>query len=215
MTMLMLGGCLTLQFEEPQPSGADVLQQFPKSFRGHYVFEDDTIEVGTNRVYYPEEYSKSIALSELEKTEELRVEDNLIYDSTLPTQEGVAFKVSNDTLRYETTLRLHYQLSDTLQLRKLGKWLIVNHKDEDDDYWDVYLLARKRKDLILYVTGNFKVDDRNTKVETEERKLSEFFAITNFRKVSNKHYILNPTKKELKALIKADFFSEQMRFRRI
>ncbi len=202
--------CTSIYFAVPQPKGSPILGTFPADVQGAYNTEDDldTLFIVENGYRYPEEFERHIPMSGLDSVPEITFEGDLLFDSSLPEKRGIRFTISNDTLHYKVRLYLTKELSDSLVLKELGSWLILSEREKPDAYWEVYLIERQAdRDLKAYAVKNLEEEDSEPDREYDGR-LSDFYSITSFTKIGESDYLIDPSKRELKKLIKKGFFKE-------
>lgn len=214
------GGCTSIYFAEPQPRGTEVLESFPKDIQGIYIVDEeeekDTIHVEASRYTYPEIFEAHIPMGSLDSLTNIRIVDNLLYNDLLPIKHGITFNIENDTLHYRIKVRLSTYLSDSLILKRQGNIWVLNEKEEGKNYWNVYLIEKlKNKNLNLLTIGHFSTESSvDPKIEYDG-KLEDFYTITDFVQFEEGKYIVNPTAKEFKKLIKKGLFKELVEYRRI
>ncbi len=187
--------CTNVYFSEPQPTNTASVRSFPKEIHGAYILEGDTIYIHKEGYQFPEEYAKAIPTNQLDTMRGIRIANQLIYDDSVPTEEGIPFKITNDTLYYKKTLYLEQPFSEAFIVKKEGDFMVVNQKEEGEEHWNVFLLKKRRNgNISLYAVGDF------------EEKIEKFFTITDFKELGKKSYLIAPTKREFKKLIKKGFF---------
>lgn len=192
---ILFASCTQVYFTEPQPPNTKSDALFPKEIRGTYILEEDTVHINIASYRYPEEYSKAIHTSELDTISGIRIEGNLVYDDEIPIEEGIPYRILNDTLYYNTVLYVEQQLSENFQIKQDGNFMVVNQKEEDEEHWTVYLLKKRRNgNISIYTVGDFG------------DKIDKFFGITEFEKIGKRSYLVEPTKKEFRKLIKKGLF---------
>lgn len=209
--------CTSIYFSVPQPKGSPDLASFPAAVQGTYTADEDldTLFIIGNGYQYPEEFERRIPMSDLDSVPEITFDGDLLFDSSLPEKRGIRFTISNDTLHYKVRLYVTRQLSDSLVLKKLGSWLILSEREKPDAYWEVYLIEKQAGgDLKAYAVKNLEVEDSESDREYDGR-LSDFYSITNFQKIGESDYLVDPSRRELKKLIKKGLFKEVSRFRRV
>ena len=107
-------------------------------------------------------------------------------------------------------------LSTNLVLKKQGKYYVLNDKEDGKDYWNVYLLnIQKNGDIAVMLTGDFETEEDTIQLNDPKKSLNEFFDITEFQKLDKNEYLVNPTRKEFKKLIKQGLFSDTLLLRRV
>lgn len=209
---IFLQSCTTLYFGNPQPKGVVALNAFPKKFQGAYLVlnnegEQDTILVEENKYTYPETFEKYISLYSIDSLDDVKIVDGLLYDQSLPTKNGIPYTIQNDTLHYSIRLNISNALSDSFVLKKQGRFLVFNIKEGGDDYWTVYLIEKlKTGYLALSTIGNFKSENRTEPKLKYDGRIEDFYSITTFKALGKNTYLINPTRKEFKKLVKKGLF---------
>lgn len=210
---LAFSSCTTVYFEQPQPSGEPALNGFPKSFQGAYFIKDgetiDTMFVESDKFVYPETFKKDLVKASLDTLTSIRITNGLLYDDEIPIDYGIPFTESNDTIRYDITIKIPKKLSEVLILKKFGKLLVLNEKEEKKDFWNSYLIE-KLKDGSLQVSavGNFKTEDSESTTGKYDGDLKDFYSITPFTKLNDDAYSINPDKKAFQQLFDKGFFKK-------
>ncbi|TLX76984.1 hypothetical protein E9993_04675 [Labilibacter sediminis] len=211
--LVFITSCTCVHFSEPQPKGSPVLNAFPKDYIGVYVSssekEKDTVYIHERFYEIPETYSEKIHIEKLNKHKNIKLKNNLLYNTSIPVDIGIPYSIKNDTLSYKINLLIPYYLSDSLQLKKLGKYFVLNQKDLYKEYWSVYLLSKQKDESIkLEMVGNFDTNTDDKNKTRYDGNINDFFHITDFKEIENENYLINPSKRELKKLIRKDFFKE-------
>ena len=213
LAAIVFSSCTTVYFEQPQPSGDPVLDGFPKSFQGAYFVKDgahrDTLEVQKDKFIYPENFKKSLPVASLDTIPSMRIANGLLYDDTVPIDYGIPFIESNDSIHYDITIKIAKNLSDSLILKKFGRLLVLNEKEKNKDYWNVYLIEKlKNGDLQVSAVGNFKPEGVEDKKGNFDGELKDFYPITSFTKLSDDSFLINPDKKAFQQLFDKGFFKK-------
>lgn len=117
--------------------------------------------------------------------------------------DGTKLVINKDQIHYfhADEKEINLKLNKNLIVKKYKGEYYVNVKDEDNHYWGLYLLVPAGKKLIMKSSS---LNDDN---------LEKFQTITNIKAYHSpekdvKEYILNPTLKQLKNLMKDGFFME-------
>ncbi|MTI38879.1 hypothetical protein [Fulvivirga lutimaris] len=216
----VFSSCTTIYFEHPQPKGDPALKGFPKSFQGAYFVKDgaltDTLFVEKDKFVYPENFKKSLPLASLDTIPTMRIAGNLLYDDTVPIDYGIPFTESNDSIHYDITIKMDKKLSEVLVLKKFGKLLVLNEKEDKKDYWNTYLIEKlKNGNLQVSAVGNFKPEGVEDKKGNFDGELKDFYSITSFTQLSDDSFLINPDKKAFQQLFNKDFFKKVEVYERV
>ena len=195
--MVFLTSCISVYFEVPQPKGIKNLDQFPEIIRGQYLLEDDTIFINADSYQYPDESEKKISIAEVENVPEIYIKEDIIYDEQFMPGIGLKYNIINDTISYSYKLKLTEGLSDTVILKSYQDKYFLNRKVHDKEYWELVIIIRQENgDLLLSL------------VDVDEEEIPELSTITDFNKIGESEYLLNPSKKKLLKLIEQGLFDE-------
>ena len=217
--LFVIEGCTSIYFEEPQPLNITELNSFPENIQGTYVPIDgseDTIFIKMYEYEYPEFYEKSIPMAAIDTLTDIRIMGDLVFDNALPTNNGINFTIRNDTLHYKIKLNTSTILSDSLVLKKFGKQLVLSIKVDGEKYWEVYLIKKDKNGYLrIFSTGEFSTDSVPDNKIKNDGQLKDYFSITHFKQIDDSNYLINPTEKEFKKLIRKDFFVEALRYKKV
>ena len=195
--MVFLTSCISVYFEVPQPKGIKNLDQFPEIIRGQYLLEDDTIFINADTYQYPDESEKKIYIAEVENVPEIYIKEDIIYDEQFMPGIGMKFNIINDTITYSNKLKLTEGLSDSVILKSYQDKYFLSRKVHDKEYWELVIIIRQGNgDLLLSL------------VDVDEEEIPELSTITDFNKIGESKYLLNPSKKKLLKLIEQGLFDE-------
>jgi len=195
--LIFLTSCISIYFEVPQPKGIKKLDQFPEIIRGQYLLEDDTIFINADSYQYPDESEKKISIAEVENVPEIYIKEDIIYDEQFMPGIGMKFNIINDTITYSNKLKLTEGLSDSVILKSYQDKYFLSRKVHDKEYWELVIIIRQENgDLLLSL------------VEVDEEEISELSIVTDFNKIGESKYLLNPSKKKLLKLIEQGLFDE-------
>lgn len=195
--LVFLTSCVSVYFEVPQPKGVKTLDQFPEIIRGKYLVEDDTIIIKADSYQYPDENERKISLNEVENSPIIYIKEDRIYDEQFMPGIGVKYNISNDTITYSYHLKLTEGLSDSVVLKSYKGKYFISRKVKDEEYWElVMLIPEENWDLKLSL------------VDIEEEDIAELSIITDFNKIGESKYLINPSKKKLLKLLEQGLFDE-------
>lgn len=195
--MVFFTSCISVYFEVPQPKGIKNLDQFPEIIRGQYLLEDDTIFINADTYQYPDESEKKIPIAEVENVPEIYIKEDIIYDEQFMPGIGMKFNIINDTITYSNKLKLTEGLSDSVILKSYQDKYFLSRKVHDKEYWELVIIIRQENgDLLLSL------------VDVDEEEIPALSIVTDFNKIGESEYLLNPSKKKLIKLIEQGLFDE-------
>ena len=195
--MVFFTSCISVYFEVPQPKGIKNLDQFPEIIRGQYLIEDDTIFINADSYQYPDESEKRISVNEVDNVPEIYIKDDIIYDEQFMPGIGLKYNIINDTITYSYKLKLTEGLSDSVKLKSYKGKYFLSRKVHDKEYWELIIIIRQGNgDLLLSL------------VDVDEEEIPELSIITDFNKIEESGYLINPSKKQLIKLIEQGLFDE-------
>ncbi|MBV6647983.1 MAG: hypothetical protein KI790_21155 [Cyclobacteriaceae bacterium] len=214
--LIGLISCTSAYFETPQPVNGKDLKKFPKKMLGTYLVDDDTVVIRAKSYHYTENFQRSIPLALIDSFNHVTFEDSLLYDSELPITHAIPYSLSNDTLRYELDVDMSVSFSDSLILRRLGPYFVLNEKVDNESYWNAYLIRVFGRDsLTISHVGHFQPSNDGISKIKYDGLIEDFLAITTFKPIDDDSYLINPTRQELETLIEQGFFVDGMTFKRI
>ncbi len=210
---LALNSCTTIYFKQPQPQSNAALKNFPLEFQGAYIPQEennqDTVYIMADKIIYPETYENFLPVSSLDSMVNIRIVGDSLYNSLIPIKHGIAFTITNDTLHYRLETKISMRLSDTLIIKKEGKYLVFNEKESGTEYWNVYLIEKlENENLRVLATGNFKTKEHFNSKQKYDGNLKDFYGITNFVELDTTKYLIDPTVDEFRKLVKKGLFVE-------
>lgn len=165
LTAFLFISCTAVKFENPQPTAAPSLSEFPEKMHGTFVSDsDDTLEFSQNHFRYS-------------SGTEVNLESKLSPESAV--------------------------------LKKANNTYILSLKDEQG--WDVFPMKLGRNKITIYYANldpdaeQLILDLKNTspvhEIRNEEGKFD--------------HYLIDPSEKEFKKLLRKKLFSEEIVFKRL
>ncbi|UII32574.1 hypothetical protein LVD17_01805 [Fulvivirga ulvae] len=214
--IILTCSCTRIYFEQPQPLGAKALTAFPKDIRGAYLADNDTFYIKELEFTYTDLFDRSITQAEINSSSSVTVKDSLIYDKSSLYKTGFKYHITKDTLHYKVMLRVSQVLSDSLVLKAYDRFWVLNEREDNKEVWNTYLIEKfENGDICIWSVGNFKTEtNRDGKIKYQA-ELKDFYKITEFIKIGEDEYLINPTLKEFKMLIKNGFFIKADTFGRI
>lgn len=147
-------------------------------------------------------------------------EDAVILKQFPKKMRGTFVNLDQDTLLIESTsflydggdrITLSKDVSSPVSiLKKMDTWYFINIKKEGKEEWTVYPFKISGKDRITVYFST---------MEVEEQKLIEDFRskmhVQKFTYKYGEYYLIAPSKRQFKKLLKKGLFSEKMVFERI
>ncbi|MDX1479970.1 MAG: hypothetical protein R3301_19820 [Saprospiraceae bacterium] len=211
--------CTRVAFEAPQPLNAKALASFPSDLLGAYALADtpaDTVGfILPDAIVAIETTSHYLHQDQLDTMPHLTLQNDRMYDDQLPGNRGFPVTYEGDSLRYTSIEMDTIGISDTLLIKGFGDYLILNTRFEDE-YWDIYLLKPGANgSLETYAVGNYRPHTDTASTSDYDGDISTFLDITPFRQLDESTYLVNPSRKALKQLVKAGFFLRQETFVKI
>ena len=213
VSLVLLSSCTVLYFEVPQPDNQSLLTAFPEQFWGRYLSEEgDIVTIEASRFIHPEKLSMVLPASRLDSMPGIKIVGDKLFDDSLPDAGPMSFMIAHDTVYYEATFYQSQWLSDSLVLKQMKKWVVVNTKEED--YWLVYLISVTDDSLDVYSVKNLKPEEADDRYGYEGR-ISNFTPYTTFKQIDESVYVLDPSKGEFRKLIKKGLFKKTISLKRI
>ena len=178
---LLLSSCGAVVFTEPQPAGVAVEESFPTAWQGIYknmLPEDERgdiwIRVGENRVDFYGIRRDSFPLILTDNHESLQDGDSVQVNDRRYSNDLMGV-VRGDWVQYEVKSSESLGLSDTIQLKLMGKYGFLNVESQQGEelFWDGVLIEPLRNgNLLAWI---------NTGDREEVEAMSEFFEIAQKR----------------------------------
>ena len=167
-----------LVFYKTQPENQDFLKKFPIKFRGTYT-ESDTLFYIINEKMITTETVFKIEIKQSDR-------DSVIKKIKLADTN--LFKIiqkSNHYFLEEKIIDTLFEISPTQVLKKLDNKLILNYKDSL--YWKIQILNLDKKKLSINHIGSYL-----------NRKKLDSISITKSIAIDSIHFLVNPSKAEMK-----------------
>jgi hypothetical protein len=221
LSLLCTFSCTRIVFDLPQPQNAPSIAGFPPKYQGIYLHEEgdrDTVIITMNSVTFIEYSDKELTMRALDTLPNIYLKGDLLFDKHLPALGGVPYTVEDTVLYFSHVQRFVIGLSDTVVVKQMKKCLVVsaNFKDDDVDYWDVYLTRMtKGGDLIVRSVGNLRTPDLEGHSGEYDGELDDFAKISQYERIAENTYLFRPTPSQFQKLIKKRLFSQTETYKRI
>ena len=193
-------------FVEPQPANKSDQKDFKKKYQGSYSCLEDSsrLIISENKIVQDWKIDFGISRTEVDTSNELSYSNGMLY--TDDSEAPIAVEVVGDSVFgvYELSNTI-FEISGNSILRFYKGRYFLNKQNSAND-WNVKILELSGDRLGLY---------RISGVEQIE-SLSEY---TEVKEVTNEQddiidYELNPSRKELRSILKASKFNEGTNFRK-
>ena len=140
---------------------------------------------------------------------------------------------SNDTLiinpadfRYGTNKKTFFYLTRNLSdkntvLKKINNFYVLNIKSENDTNWGVIPFKYKDEKIeVYYLVLDVETNDKKEAEKYKKDKLERLNLMTKVEPIRDttnefESYLINPTDKEMKEILKNDFFVKIIEFKRL
>lgn len=194
-TILALYSCkdTTVSFEVSQPENVKEEKEFPNKLIGTYYNPDENSQLEISKYFI----LKKITLEDTLKISELNKNERIVNDTLYLLNSKVKYKILkiNDSLfsnyiYVDTT----FNLKKTDVLKKFKGYYFLNNKT-DTDFWEVEKLSLNKG--VLNINGI-----------TTQNEITLMETITDNKKDSIKLFTVKPTKKQFKAFLKQNGFTE-------
>lgn len=183
-------GCLTFNFENPQPVNDSELRGFPSKFKGLYMNSDSTyIRIEEDRILRENFYKFKIHKNFLDslKQEFDLIDNQLINKKThekwLYTKKGDSLELSNT---YIDTL---FRFSLNEKAKRIDGQLVLSSKDSI--FWNIKTIALEKNILKIkhiYLREDLIKLDSITKIKGKQ--------------LDSTTYLIKPTRREFKKILK-------------
>ena len=207
MALILISCDPMVIFTEPQPQGKEDLSNFPGKYLGMYRQSNDSSIYLVTEKEILEKYEEYIADSRDDILAEEDIE--LIGDTVLLMEDELSFPVTcrNDSVfgwivLYDTI----FSINRGDRLRKLGKHYFINMPG--DSLWVVVKLQFNKNGSV------YKADIDHEAEMDIFRQHCDVEVVTD-DEGNPSRYILDPTSKELKKLLKLDTFTDTTGYVRI
>lgn len=212
LIILALNGCegTYVKFEEPQPESQTNLKRIPKQLRGSYISTYDSTYLTIDDQAIVD--WTDIKYKTLTDSLDLAIDSTKIEERTSDFINIIDGKYKLNLKRFGDSVLVHYSYRDTLFkisdrhiLRRFKGHYFLNYKKSDAN-WKVRRLTLNRKELSF----------SKVRIPEDIATLQQITEIQEVKSDSGKviGYKLNPSKKELKKLMKHSF-SETKTYRKM
>jgi hypothetical protein len=211
LIVLLLGSCDdSIRFEEPQPSNQPNLRHIPKQLRGSYFSSSDSTQLTINDHVIID--WTDVELKIHKDSLDFEIDSTQIVEQShdfIKINDGkfkIGLKFFEDSVLFNYSYRdTIFEISDRHILRRFKGHYFLNYKRSDGN-WKVRKLSLKKRELSF------------SKVRIPE-DIDALKQITEIQEVKSDSgrvigYNLNPSRKELKQLMKHSF-SETKTYKRV
>jgi hypothetical protein len=193
--ILALYSCkkFTVGFDVSQPENTKEQKEFPKRLIGVYYNVDKNIELEIEKYFILKRIilDDTLKISDLDKTE--RVKNDTLYKLHSNTKYKI-LKINDSLFSNYIYVDTTFNLKTLDLLKKFKGYYFLNHKTENGS-WEVEKLSLKQ--------GVLKINGIRT-----ENEISMMETITESKRDTIKPFIVKPTKKQFKAFVKQNGFTE-------
>ncbi|WP_035678615.1 hypothetical protein [Flavobacterium limnosediminis] len=190
-------------FVKPQPSNDSELLKFPTGFRGLFMDSDSLyLEINENTILQKYINRFRIHFSELDS---IKSEFKITGDKFVSKSNNELYyrKDVGDSIQFSNTqIDTFFVFSDDQKAKRINGHLILNTKDSI--YWGIKILNLEKDVLRLkyvYSDEDLKKMDSVTKIKSQ--------------KIDSSSYILRPTRREFKKILKLENLGEERQFKKV
>jgi hypothetical protein len=187
-------------YDIPQPAGLNDNESFPHSLLGTYYDDSSKVSlvIEPTRIIKITKYDISASKAEIDTMTDCKLIGDSLFLSDI--KQFVYVEIENDSI-YGVLARPDtlFTLSDNNILRNLKKNYFLNLAHESG-YWQVIRLRELEKEMIEFSVVPQKVDYEKLNNITTVKQLKD-------QNDSILNYQINPSVRELKAMIRAGLFS--------
>jgi hypothetical protein len=138
--------CKIVYFEQPQPVSVRNLTEFPNKMRGVWLSNgNDTVIITADEIKVLEYEEFNLDIHSFEKLGGIIRNNALFFKSD--SVVSYSFSLRDDTITYRVPQVQRFVLSDSMLVKPLGRYLILNSKTEGS--WAL-LLAIPQRDVIEF-----------------------------------------------------------------
>jgi len=190
-------------FSHPQPVNDSELLKFPIGFRGLFMNADSLyLEINESTVLQKYINRFRIHSRELDSIKsEFKINGNVFVSRM--NNEIYYRKDIGDSIQFSNTqIDTFFFFSDVQKAKRISGHLILNEKDSI--YWRIKILNIEKNVLKLkyiYSDEDLKKIDSMTKIKSQ--------------KIDSSSYILNPTRREFKKILRLKNLGEEQQFKKV
>jgi|GEM_PF-4763519 len=200
----VLSSCNVIFFDQPPPASGKTLASFPKNYQGSFLFDGDTLLIGTNSFTSIQYEKRYFNVQSLDTLKGIKIKNDLIFDEDYSPTQGLKYTLKNDSIFYRIRNLETNSLSDSMRLKKYRSYFVLSGRDEIDTLhvWVPILLKQLRNhDILCYSTGTFDKQKDNF-----VGNLTEYEMIVPFKKLDVEEYLVKPSDEQFGALIEKGLF---------
>lgn len=173
--LIMYSSCVSIYFNQPQPTDSKDLEKIPRNLRGIWVQNKDTVFVGKNVFRQIEWESNAMSKQEIDSNGSIVIRESKIYDIENDSLTGYNFVERNDSVFIDIPGEFRFQLGEYAKLRVCtNKYYLVNIR-KDSIWWDTYLVEKqKNKILVRYPNSmDIKILESTLNMSNIEQQIPE------------------------------------------
>lgn len=194
---------LNLYFEGPQPVSDSEIQKIPASFLGFYQEDESSyLRVEQNAVLWDYHLKFKIHKNFVDSLKvNFKLADGKMIDKK--TNEAYTVSDSGDSLLLDNiSTDTLFKFSGTQKAKRINGQLVLSTKDST--YWKIKTLTAHKDKLTMRFF--YSKEDRNRMDSVTKIKA---------RKLDSTSYVLNPSRSELKKILKLKRLGEEHSFKKI
>ena len=197
------GDMAYVRFEEPQPQGKKALKSFDKKLHGSFASYSDssaTLIINSSLILERFEIIFKSHINDLDIAIDSNATDVDTLDYMIKKLEELNYQIEiiGDTIIGRSTLiDTVFEISNTQILKKVKGSYFLNYQ-EGENYWRVNRIDIKEDTIFI---GHISPSDTLLQFDfvTKNEEIAEDSSIT-------KEYVINPTRREFKKLMKRNSF---------
>jgi hypothetical protein len=149
VAILCLASCVSIYFNNPQPTDAKNIKNFPRKIRGTWIEDGDTTSIRKKTFRKVEWEVKSISKAELDTTQSLVVKGDKIFDVESDSVQGYYYEFRDDSFFVNIPQITMYELGEGVLFRRVSKSYFTLSINTDSIWWNVYLIEILPDESIL------------------------------------------------------------------
>jgi len=147
--ILSLASCVSIYFNNPQPTDARNIKNFPRKIRGTWIEDGDTTTIRKRTFRKVEWAVESISKAEFDTTQSLVVKGDKIFDLESDSVQGYYYELREDSFFVKIPQITRYELGEGVLFRRVSKRYFTLSINTDSIWWNVYLIEILPDESIL------------------------------------------------------------------
>jgi hypothetical protein len=148
LIFLTLSSCVTIYFDQPQPADAKDLSRTPRSIRGTWIIDFDTVVISKHTFYWADWMTDTITAEEVDSNPDIEIRDGYIYDLTEEPPVGYTCTPLDAAWLIYLPERISHELGDSALLRKVNRDYFAFNRTGDGEWWEVFLVERNGRGVL-------------------------------------------------------------------